>query len=295
MSEFHDPDLRQQLDHLSGPYPDDNAAFAAWQRRVGQVRRRRAVAWTTGAAMSLIVGIVGFAALQRPERHTLVPGQSSENSVEFSSTVPTTVARQPSTTEATTPVTTAPTTLAPDTAPSTAAPAESSLPEPAVAPAAGSGSTGTSTKPHDPPTSTTPDVSEPTTQTFTSDGGSITVRQSNGRLTVVETNPADGFRAKASNRSARRVEVTFKSWDHEFRITVRLSDGVMKDTVSDESDHNQGPAPHDSTPDNTAPDNTAPDNSSGGGQGGGGYGGYGGYGGNGGAGGSDNGGGSTGG
>ena len=46
MSEFHDPDLRQQLGRLSGPYPDDNAAFAAWQRRVGQARRRRAMAWT---------------------------------------------------------------------------------------------------------------------------------------------------------------------------------------------------------------------------------------------------------
>ena len=56
MSEFHDPDLRQQLGRLSGPYPDDNAAFAAWQRRVGQARRRRAMAWTTGAALSLIVG-----------------------------------------------------------------------------------------------------------------------------------------------------------------------------------------------------------------------------------------------
>ena len=43
MSDFHDPDLRQELGRLSGPYPDDNAAFAAWQRRVGQVRRRRAV------------------------------------------------------------------------------------------------------------------------------------------------------------------------------------------------------------------------------------------------------------
>ena len=48
MSEFHDPELRQELGRLSGPYPDDNEAFAAWQRRVGQARRRRAVAWTTG-------------------------------------------------------------------------------------------------------------------------------------------------------------------------------------------------------------------------------------------------------
>ena len=75
MSEFHDPDLRQQLGRLSGPYPDDNAAFAAWQRRVGQARRRRAMAWTTAAALSLIVGTVAVAALQSPTQHSIVSRQ----------------------------------------------------------------------------------------------------------------------------------------------------------------------------------------------------------------------------
>src|SRR6185295_13284167 len=79
MSEFHDPDLRQELGRLSGPYPDDNVAFEAWQRRVGQVRRRRVMAWTTAAALSLVVGTVGVAALQSPGRHSLVPSKAGES------------------------------------------------------------------------------------------------------------------------------------------------------------------------------------------------------------------------
>src|SRR3954451_8605149 len=102
MSEFHDPDLRQQLARLSGPYPDDNAAFDAWQRRVGQARRRRAVAWTTGAALSLLVGTVGVAALNNPGRHTLVPGKSADSSADVSISS-TTEAKDSSTTECTEP------------------------------------------------------------------------------------------------------------------------------------------------------------------------------------------------
>ena len=113
MSDFHDPDLRQELGRLSGPYPDDNAAFAAWQRRIGQVRRRRVVAWATIAALSLVVGTVAVAAVQSPGRNTIVPGKSADTSAavtvsiasteaeaEESSTVPEAI--QPETSEATT-------------------------------------------------------------------------------------------------------------------------------------------------------------------------------------------------
>src|SRR5258706_8459025 len=94
MSEFHDPELRQKLGRLSGSYPDDNAAFAAWQRRVGQVRRRRAVAWTSAAALSLIVAVIAAAAIQGPGRHSLVPGKdAAESSVKAPTTVATTHAK----------------------------------------------------------------------------------------------------------------------------------------------------------------------------------------------------------
>ena len=165
MSEFHDPDLRDELGRLSGPYPDDNVAFAAWQRRVGQARRRRSVAWITGAAMALIVATVGVAALQKPTRHSLVPGKSAETSPLFTST-PTTEKRESSTTESIAAVTSAPTTLAPVTTTSTAPEVESSLPEPEATAAAESPAGGTTTKSHGTSPTTPPDDSEATFQTF---------------------------------------------------------------------------------------------------------------------------------
>ena len=248
MSEFHDPDLRQQLGRLSGPYPDDNAAFAAWQRRVGQARRRRAVAWTTGAALSLVIGTVAVAAMQRPTQHSLVPGKSSEASVEFTVSVPETEVEE-STIATLAPVTTAATTLAPNTTPSSEVEPESSLPETEGTEAAGAPSNGGTTKNHGgTPTSATP-ASPSATQTFQSGGGSVSVRQDGERLTIVGINAAAGFQAHENDHSGGKVEVTFRSGDHQFELTVKLVDGVMKPSVSEHTPD----SPHqDSAPD-TAP------------------------------------------
>ncbi len=251
MSEFHDPDLRQELGRLSGPYPDDNAAFAAWQRRVGQARRRRAMAWTTGAALSLIVGTVAVSALQNPTRHSIVPQKSSETSADFTvsvaSTEPESETTDPTTTESSMPDTTAVTTLAPDTTPSSEV-IDTSMPEEVAGDGSGvPGGGGSSGRGG--PTSATPTL--PTgTQTFNSTGGSITVHNDGETLTLVATTPAAGFRARQSDRSGDRVRVTFRSGDRQFEITVRLSDGVMKSSVVDKSDTHR-----DTVPDETSGDN----------------------------------------
>ncbi len=235
MSDFHDPELRQQLGRLSGPYPDDNVAFAAWQRRVGQARRRRAVGWTTGAAMSLILGTVAVAALQSPSRHTLVPGKSSETSSEFTLSVPTTEAEESSSTESSAPETTAPTTTAIDTTPSSTVEAESSLPEPEATAAAGQ---QPANPPKKAPTSTAattvPATASPAvTKTFSGFGGSITVRQDGDRLTVVAVNANRGFHADQNKQSGNRVDVTFTSDKHLTEITVKLFFGAMKPIVDE--------------------------------------------------------------
>ena len=247
MSEFHDPDLRQQLGRLSGPYPDDNVAFAAWQRRVGQARRRRAMAWTSGAALSLIVGTVAVAALQSPTTHSTVPGKSSETSAEFTVSVASTEPDEtdPATTESTTPETTAPTTLAPETTPSSEV-VETSAPEAAGGDGSGVQGGGTSNKGHSTPTSP-PAAPAAGTQTFSSGGGSITVHNDGEKLTVVAITPAAGFHAKQNDRSGRKVEVTFKSGDQQFELTVRLSDGVMKSSVADKSDQHPDTVPDDTS------------------------------------------------
>jgi hypothetical protein len=244
MSEFHDPELRQQLGRLSGPYPDDNAAFAAWQRRVGQARRRRAMAWTSGAALSLIVGTVAVAALQSPTRHSVVPGKSSETSAEFTVSVASTEPDEtdPATTESTVPETTAPTTLAPETTPSSEV-VETSVPEVVEGDGSGVSGGGTTNKSH----SGTPAPATPapplTTQTFSSPGGSIAVHNEGGKLSVVQTTPAAGFSARENNRSGDRVRVTFRSGDRQFEITVRLSDGQMSANVVDKSETHRDTVP----------------------------------------------------
>ena len=253
MSEFDDPDLRQQLGRLSGPYPDDNAAFAAWQRRVGQARRRRAMAWTSGAALSLIFGMVAVAALQSPTRHTVVPGKSSETSAEFTVSVASTEPEttDPSTTESTAPDTSAPTTLAPDTTPTIAVVDTSA---PAVEGDAGSGSqSGAGANGNGgSPTSAAPVTPPSATQSFDTPGGSITVHNDGDDLNLVATNAAPGYRARVEDSSGSKVRVTFRSGDHEFEITVREDDGVMQSDVVDKSDGDR---------------DTVPDETSGGGSG----------------------------
>ena len=246
MSEFHDPDLRQQLGRLSGPYPDDNAAFAAWQRRVGQARRRRAMAWATGAALSLIVGTFAVAAVQSPSRHSVVPGKSSETSAEFTISVASTESEEtdPATTESSAPETSAPTRLAPETTPSSVE-AESSVPEAEGDDGAGSQSGSSSSKGHGGTPTSAAETPQANTQTFPSGGGSITVRHDGDKLTIVGINPAPGFRATEDSHSGREVEVTFKSDNQQFELTVRLSDGVMKSSVSEKS--NDTPPSHEDT------------------------------------------------
>ena len=232
MSEFHDPELRQELGRLSGPYPDDNAAFAAWQQRVGQVRRRRAVALTTGGAMSLLVGVVAVAAMQGPGRHTVVPQKSSETSAKVTTIVATTHAK-PSTTQSTDAPTTT-TTLAPETAPGSEPAIDTSMPETDAGIAGGvtpvattQKSQGGTSKPPASATTSTSDESDSHhgTKTFHSVGGSITVREDRDKLIVVDISPSAGYEGNQTDDFDHQVAVTFTSPNHKSEITVKLAHG----------------------------------------------------------------------
>ncbi len=252
MSEFHDPELRQQLGRLSGPYPDDNAAFVAWQRRVGQVRRRRAMAWTTGAAMSLVLGVVGVAALQGRQTHSNVSQKSVETSSSVSTTVDDTRAK-PTTTVSTAPTTSAAqVVIMPDTPPSSDAVVETSVPtdgqtglDPTgTTPATSThksqgGSSGTTAKPTAPtqPSAPTTDAhdSHGVTQKIDSIGGSITVRQDKDQLTVVDVTPAKGFEAHQADHYGHGVFVTFTSASHESDIWVSVYHGKIVPKVTEQT------------------------------------------------------------
>ena len=241
MSEFHDPDLRQELGRLSGPYPDDNAAFAAWQRRVGHARRRRAVAWATGAALSLLVATVGAAALQSPGRHTLVPGESAEVSDDLDSTVAPTEADDSATTEVAVPLTTVPTTLAPET---TTSIVETSMPEVETEATQAGGDQPENTAKGNGGSPVSPAPGASATKMINSVGGSITVRQDGDQLSVIAATPAAGFHMGEMPHSSESLEVTFKSSDHQSEIRVKLVDGVIRASVSEDTTTTEG---HDTT------------------------------------------------
>lgn len=259
MSEFHDPELRQQLGRLSGPYPDDNAAFVAWQRRVGQVRRRRAMAWTTGAAMSLIIGVVGVAALQGRQTHSRVPQKSTETSGRVTTTVADTRAKA-LTNESTVASTTAPTiALAPDTTPTSGA-VETSIiaPDepiatdtggatPNPAPHKGTGSSGAGGTPSAPaePNAPTTDShnSHDVTKKIDSIGGSITVRQDKEKLTVIDVSPATGFQAHQSGYLGQGVDVTFTSATHRSEISVVVDHGKIIPKVTEKNQTHEESVP----------------------------------------------------
>jgi hypothetical protein len=244
MSEFHDPELRHELGRLSGPYPDDNAAFTAWQQRVGQVRRRRAVAWTTGAAMSLIIGGVTYAAMHVPNQRSVVPGKEA---AETSATIPPTVAPtngQLIIDESTAAPTTASTaTSMPDTVPSSEAvetsmpdnarPVDTTPPDTHKIPGV---SSGTAAPPVSPTTPTTEaDQSHPDI-TVQSVGGTVTVRQDKGRLIVVDIKSADGFHAQQTGHFDHLVYVTFTSQSHRSDITVKLDHGTISNHVDEKTE-----------------------------------------------------------
>ncbi|MGZ4738866.1 MAG: hypothetical protein ACXVLM_06495 [Ilumatobacteraceae bacterium] len=256
MSEFHDPELRQQLGRLSGPYPDDNAAFAVWQRRVGQVRRRRAMAWTTGAAMSLIVGVVGVAALQGRQTHSNV----SQKSVESTSSVSTSVddSRDKSVTTVSTapPTTSVSIALMPDTTPTADGTVETAViapiatdptattPETSTHEGQGAPSTTTAKKAKTTTTTQSTQPSAPTTdgndshnatQKIDSVGGSITVRQDKDQLTVIDVTPSSGFQAHQSGHYGNEVFVTFTSSSHESDISVFVYHGKIIPKVSEQT------------------------------------------------------------
>ena len=62
--------------------------------------------------------------------------------------------------------------------------------------------------------------------TYNTAGGTVTVRFSNGALTLVSYQPASGYTAEVHDNQPDRVEVRFKR-DQEYRVRVRVVDGQL--------------------------------------------------------------------
>ena len=74
---------------------------------------------------------------------------------------------------------------------------------------------------------TTAAPAAPSTKTYPSAGGSVTVKLENGALSIVSTNVASGYTEERHDTGPDRVEVRFTSDKTEWRIRVDLVNGEM--------------------------------------------------------------------
>jgi hypothetical protein len=209
------------------------------------------MAWTTGAAMSLVLGVVGAAALQGQVKHSTVPQKSLESSSTVSSTVADTRAKPATTVSTAAPVT--PMVIAPTqiTTPVSEASTETEVatPDPSVDAATAPPATthknqgGSSVPQVTPatPTQATPPItdnpdSHSVTQKVDSIGGTITVRQDRDRLTVIDISPADGFQGNQSGFPGHGVAVTFTSATHRSDISVFVYHGKIIPKVTEKTE-----------------------------------------------------------
>jgi hypothetical protein len=235
MSDFDDPELRNQLGRLSGPFPDENAAYASVQRRVVRAKRRRAAAWSGGAALSVLVVVAAYALGAQQGDGSLRPattggsidvGTSSTTSSPTDDTGITT-----STVSGPVVPTSGPT--SPDTsAPAGAAPGTTGPPATGTP---GTVAPGTSAPGDGPSTSPTSQQPGPVTSTYHGEGGAITVRLQSGALVLVGTAPASGFAVTDQRDDPDRVEVRFRSDTHSTRIRVEIVDGRMSPVIEEEA------------------------------------------------------------
>lgn len=250
MSEFDDPGFRDQLQRLGGHYTDDEVAYATLLQKVRVAKRRRAAA-VFGSLGAACLFAIGAFVVTGNDSHRLRPADSS---VEEDQVISETTDVEPpesstAVTESTEPASTE--TIA--TTASTTAPTEATAPislTPNVSPPSntsssdhGSGSKGkgttSSSSSSSPAPAATPSssstVSVAEVRTFVSDGGSITVRLQDGSLTLLDTTANAGYRLELDKNEPSQIRVKFVNDTHESRIDVTISDGHLRDDVSEET------------------------------------------------------------
>ena len=220
-NEFDDPQIESMLGRLSGAYPDDNVAFAAVRGRVRQVKRRRAFVASTAACAALF-GLATFAAQGGGRNDQLSPADTFTDSTAATSTdntVETSVSTVDGGSEG------ADTSVAETTIPVISL----TIPDPSTSNNSGSGSgnSGSSSSPTSAPL-------EDGEHTYVSDGGTLTISATDGRLTLLGTSPADGFEERVDQRQLEqhRVRVEFTDGDITWRILVRTDNGELRTEIT---------------------------------------------------------------
>ena len=239
MNDFDDRQLGDALRRKAGAAADGYGIEAARSNvvaRAGRIRRRR-VAIAGGAAMTGLVAAAAFVIGPGTDSVVTTPADQTVGSAPASidrslptSSAPITAVPNPTTVPAVVPPTVPPTA----TAPPPTAPAEpgTTIGTPATDPA--SPPTTTSPTTTSPPTTSPPTSppraspsDPPSTETYSSPGGSITVRWDGVALSLQQVVPGAGFTHEVEDELADRIRVRFERDDGDFRIEIRVEDGEV--------------------------------------------------------------------
>lgn len=201
MSEFDDPQMERLLGGAGGAFPDVNTAYSQVRGRVRVIRRRRTMVAGTAACLLMVGGAI-FAAQGGPSRANLTPATDGLST--------------------TTPSTTDTTLVVDSTTPSGGTTDDHGG-------ATGTGASTTSTTPG----ATTTTAAAVQSATYNAVGGTVVVKLDHGALSLVSATPAAGFTIDSSTSRSDRVEVRFRSNDHDSRIRIDLIAGLMVDQITE--------------------------------------------------------------
>jgi hypothetical protein len=238
MTDLRDDELGRALRDLSGDPCDVDDALGRVDARVRRIRRRR-MDVVAGVILAALIGGFGLAA--RAAHESAQERPSSVDTVTIPTSSPSTTV-DPSTSAA--PAVVAPAAATPE--PPTAA-----APDPSAAPATdapvATDEPATSAASRSKPASTAASGPASWQQTFESRGGQVTVRVSNGSLTVAAVTPRTGYAIAGTVASGGHVEVTFASRGNTSSVAVDLVDGRLLPTITGDGTDGSTDPSHDRT------------------------------------------------
>jgi hypothetical protein len=231
MNDFDDGELGDALRRRAGAATDRYALEVVRSKvvaRAGRIRRRR-VAIAGGAAMTgliaaaaLVIGPGTDSLVTTPADQTVGSAPASIDRSLPTTTPPITALPNPATLPAVVPSTVPPTVTAPPTTASAEPGTTVGTPatDPPTSPPTTSSPTSTS-----PPSTSPPGQEPPSTETYSSPGGSITVRWDGVALSLQQVVPGTGFTHDVEDELADRIRVRFEGGGGDFRIEIRVDDG----------------------------------------------------------------------